>query len=76
MVAVVVEGVAAGSVVVLEVDTEGDTIVALLLLHPLKIKLNSQALVGSEGCAVSPSIALSAVVIFKFCPTLKFCATI
>ena len=75
MVAVVVEG-AVVSVVVLEADTEGDTIVAQLLPHPLKIKLNSQALVGSEGCAVSPSIALSAVVIFKFCPTLNFCATV
>ena len=75
MVAVVAEG-AAGSVVVLEVDMEGDTIVAQLLLHPLKIKLNSQALVGSEGRAVSPSIALSAFVIFKFCGTLNFCATV
>lgn len=49
MAAVAVEG-AVGSVVVLEADTEGDTVVAqLLLLHPLKIKLSSQALVGSEG---------------------------
>jgi hypothetical protein len=75
MVAVVAEG-AAASVVVLEVDMEGVTIVAQRLLHPLKIKLNSQALVGSEGHTVSPSIALSTVVIFKFCPTLNFCATV
>lgn len=48
---VVVEG-AAGSVAV-EVGTSGVTIVGQLLPRPLKIKLSSQALVGSEGHLVS-----------------------
>jgi hypothetical protein len=44
---VVVVGGAVGSVVV-EVDTSGVTIAGQLLPRPLKIKLSSQALEGSE----------------------------
>ena len=62
MVVVVVEG-AAGSVAVIEVDMLGVTIVAQLLPHPLRIKLSSQALVGSEGRLVSSSRALHCLLV-------------
>ena len=77
MVVVVVEG-AAGSVAVIEVDMLGVTIVAQLLPHPLRIKLSSQALVGSEGRLVSSSRALHCLLVLSlnFGPTLHYCATV
>ena len=77
MVVAVVEG-AVGSVVVLEVDMLGVTVAALLLPHPLKIKLSSQALVGSEGRLVSSSQALHCLLVLSlnFGPTLHYCATV
>ena len=73
----VVEG-AVGSVVVLEVDMLGVTVAAQLLPHPLKIKLSSQALVGSEGRLVSSSRALHCLLVLSlnFGPTLHYCATV
>jgi len=77
MVVAVVEG-AVGSVVVLEVDMLGVTVAAQLLPHPLKIKLSSQALVGSEGRLVSSSQALHCplVLSLNFGPTLHYCAMV